>query len=373
MSVFPVAELPANLSSECVQEALQLRCHRHEDGDSLVCARADGGSGAAAMRAVFMAVMVLTVGSALVLNLAMVLTVVLNRKLHTVINYLISIGSMTNLLWTAVPIIEAGERGALHPWLCHARFVILQITADTDFTLIVTVTFLRYLIVIRNQSFPVTTENILLLTAVAITPTFVSHVVLNQSAYGKCSEKIAWTPEDYSISLVLERQQNSAVLAFAVTKYIIGFVILSFCHRRDVGHGPVSSLATIPEVESDQLRLPEPETDAAADGPGLRPPAQPQLAANRGRVDIVATVSMVAFLAIFVVSCAPYIGLILVVKSLTCVLMPHDRFLIWTLVIASGGVKAVLNPLVFVVFSWDFRQAFRQTCVRVVRSLTSRR
>ncbi|XP_037091269.1 gamma-interferon-inducible lysosomal thiol reductase-like [Pollicipes pollicipes] len=60
----------------------------------------------------------------------------------------------------------------------------------------------------------------------------------------------------------------------------------------------------------------------------------------------------------------PSIGLILIFKSTTCVLMPKDRFPIWTLAIVSGGVKAVLNPLVLVVFSWDFWQAFRHTCAR---------
>ena len=73
------------------------------------------------------------------------------------------------------------------------------------------------------------------------------------------------------------------------------------------------------------------------------------------------TVSLIAFLVIFAVSFAPYISLIFVDEGLECIIMPFARFQIWAVLITSGGITAVLNPLVLVLFSGDFRNAFRNT------------
>ncbi|KAF0306281.1 hypothetical protein FJT64_022158 [Amphibalanus amphitrite] len=84
-----------------------------------------------------------------------------------------------------------------------------------------------------------------------------------------------------------------------------------------------------------------------------------------GRVDIVATMALVAFLATFFISFAPYIAVVhYKLLRANCITMPGTRYVLFSLVISSGGITAICTPLVCVIFSRDFRQAFRRTCSR---------
>ena len=91
-----------------------------------------------------------------------------------------------------------------------------------------------------------------------------------------------------------------------------------------------------------------------------------------GRVDIVATMALVAFLATFFISFTPFIAIVQYEKTLKaqCIIMPGARFVLFTLVISSGGITAICTPLVCVIFSRDFRQAFRRTCSRVKQCMS---
>ncbi|KAF0307603.1 hypothetical protein FJT64_021092 [Amphibalanus amphitrite] len=77
-----------------------------------------------------------------------------------------------------------------------------------------------------------------------------------------------------------------------------------------------------------------------------------------GRVDIVATMALVAFLATFFISFTPYIAAVHYEKSLKaqCVILPGARYVLFSLVVSSGGITVICTPLVCVIFSRDFQE-----------------
>ena len=89
-------------------------------------------------------------------------------------------------------------------------------------------------------------------------------------------------------------------------------------------------------------------------------------------VDVVATMAMVALLVTFVLSFTPFLALRwfdVQMKSI-CVLMPGERILILISLTISGGIRGILNPLVCVVFSSEFRKVFWQICGKFERWLS---
>ncbi|KAF0288777.1 hypothetical protein FJT64_012863 [Amphibalanus amphitrite] len=86
-----------------------------------------------------------------------------------------------------------------------------------------------------------------------------------------------------------------------------------------------------------------------------------------GRVDVVATMAMITYLLTFLISFAPILAVSHYTSDLKCVVMPSERYYIFTMITTSGGVTAVLNPLVCVIFSKDFREAFIRSFHRCVR------
>ena len=81
---------------------------------------------------------------------------------------------------------------------------------------------------------------------------------------------------------------------------------------------------------------------------------------------------MVALLVTFILSFTPYVCLIHYEKvyykkegNFKCVMMPDTKMYLMMVVIVSGGITAVFNPLVCVVFS----RAFRRSCRRIMCGL----
>ena len=118
----------------CLQDAEHLQCYQHQgpelDNTSrLVCsAGAEGDSRAAFLYTVLVALTSVVVPLAAILNLAIVLTVLLNRKLHTVINVLVTVLGINNLVWTALPILVVIQVKVLTPALCSVRAMLFIIT-----------------------------------------------------------------------------------------------------------------------------------------------------------------------------------------------------------------------------------------------------
>ena len=82
-----------------------------------------------------------------------------------------------------------------------------------------------------------------------------------------------------------------------------------------------------------------------------------------GRVDLVATLSMTAFIVILFLVIFPYtLGVGLINSRSVCVITAEMRLLMFTIVLSSSGLGAVLSPMVLVLFSADFRKAFRGMC-----------
>ena len=101
----------------------------------------------------------------------------------------------------------------------------------------------------------------------------------------------------------------------------------------------------------------------------VAPSATPKRRANQSpvRVDIVATVSMTAFIIIFLLRVSPLLALGIVNKSAECVILPTMRIYLYIILIVSGGLTAIVSPFVLVLFSGDFRQALRDTFSRLTQ------
>ena len=534
-----------NLTSECWRSVeKQLLCHVHTQPDNSsrrVCQLKPGedGDDPESMYAIFLSVIVSNTFLAITLNVMVILVIALNRRLHTLVNYLTCLLCANNVIWAVFPIVESVNIDVISTLNCSIRHYVLQITRSVNFGVIVTITLLRYLLVVRNHSYPVARNNMLLFTAISVLPCTIRLVLQEQDDYVTCGSFFAWTPDDWPINSLAKRETHLETLIGLLLEYLIGFCILTFCfvnilmksvasRRQLKKHSKSSRSATAPEplkppspadtprpptprrhssAETDEnipmsTKLsvpvdisrcsrrrnsfgvaagstnsafadqentfqslgtqtpPAPETERSEEGqsatsgttsagdqsggPDLAAPSIPDLAKTTslpmqvtdldeeagssahdtgcldaivpapdplndgvilspsalktvgspvlpapvtarttstgqrplnvpkitltrapqmGRVDIVATIAMIAFLSTFFISFAPYVALVYYEKGLStqCVIMPGARMVIMSIVIISGGITATLNPLVCVVFSRDFRQAFRQT------------
>ena len=99
----------------------------------------------------------------------------------------------------------------------------------------------------------------------------------------------------------------------------------------------------------------------------LLTPRRP-LRRTAGRVDVVATFSMTAFIVILFCGTFSYVLSVALINSRSqCVLAADSRLLTYILLIASMGLGAVLSPIALVAFSADFRKAFVNTGRRAAR------
>ena len=439
-----------DLSGECRRLAHELlRCEetrRADNTSAQVCAPREpgGGLGTAAVYDVFLSVIGVTVALALVLNLVVILTIGLNRELHTLVNYLTSLLCFNQLVWTVFPVMEIKLDAFLVAGLCALRHYILQTTTSANFGLIVTITLLRYLAVVRNHSYPPNAQNMALFTMIAVLPCICRGLLFSQEDNGLCGHFIAETPAGYIINTIPVRKRQLRTFLILIIEHIIGLGAIAFCYASILAKtfasrkrlrapekvepsrpsplemasraaGGDSSSAAARACRREDPEPPEPQEPAAgSDGVSnqrapaavarsssiLRGASRPAAAARTGvvlsvdelrplpsvssaaasssvqqsgattarrrvtprrgaRTDVVATMAMVAFLVTFVLSFTPYVALIYYEKErdLKCLMMPDTRMYLMMVVIVSGGITAVFNPLVCVVFSRDFRKS----------------
>ncbi|KAF0310075.1 hypothetical protein FJT64_002039 [Amphibalanus amphitrite] len=394
--------LPEDFSQMCLLKLTErLRCEVEEEEEGsnssrLVCGPRDGGSTAADVaraHAVLLTVIAVTVLLALTLNSIVIVTIALNRTLHTVINYLIALLSGNQLLWTVFPMIEADIDAHLTPFLCAVRVNVIRTTATFNFGLLVTITFLRYLIVVRRHSYPPHRRNLALFTVIASLPCLVRTVIFYDAIAGTCGTFLAWSRDNYVINRLSEKD-NRLRMAVVGLEYVFGIVVIVFCYAN-----------ILAEAVASRRRLKTHATRAS--GPAssvhyhvysfyycceyvcfknVHPclhhcvvficicsflivvlPTGVWQRSLRGTfrirfihffvfvfffvlficlpVDIAATLVLVAFLFTFLVSFTPYLAMIRFQADLKCFVMPTTRLETFTLVTLSGGITAVFNPL----------------------------
>ena len=559
------ALLDDGLSSQCLLETPQLSCRRQDGPDNtsrLVCASSDGQERATDMYAVLVALSVLIVPLAVLFNLAVVVTVYLNRRLHTVINVLVTVLCMNNVMWTGMPILCVFAVNFIVPLHCTLRSFFYLATRHICFSVIVIITVLRYLLVVKNRSFPADRKNTYIFIFFAVGPSLLKFYLRGFQDHSKCRKALAWSPDGYTIIGIFRNPVSWVSVAVVSTEYISGLLVIAFCYvrilikiflskrrlkkRRDAAlaraqqRPPRSISSQHSQAESSQERsiprngngqerhtttlenmmrmvrrhnatktapscpaepgpsrlppthgrnsvLPAPLTEpariaghtqseppgtvlkeaadvagesaAAAQNDGssqpvpamlltepqppsvsshpdtddgsatsasstsrMKPSQPPQersstsrdrdidhIASNNlilqptnllrvgpfhsasgrstssastvalrerprrpanqpaARVDIVATVSMTAFILIFFVVVSPLWTLQLVNKSAECVILPTMRIFLYIILIVTGGVAAIASPFVLVLFSGDFRQALRDTFRRLTQ------
>ena len=153
-------------------------------------------------------------------------------------------------------------------------------------------------------------------------------------------------------------------------------------HSNDSRRHDSSSILQLPDQDDNvttsnngmilqPLKLPQPTTHGSGIASTSQarvhiPPTRPSQ--TRGRIDIVATVSMTAFIIILFATTFPYVlGAGMINRYAECVIMADQRILSFVIMTASMGAAAVLGPVVLVVFSANFRAAFRSTWERIAR------
>ncbi|KAF0313108.1 hypothetical protein FJT64_000196 [Amphibalanus amphitrite] len=307
-----------NSTSSCVHELPELQCHWTEPGTEPVCSAGEADRRAGQLHAVTVLLTGLILPVSVLLNLAVVVTVILNRKLHTIINALVVVLGVSNLVWTGLPIVVLQQMKHLEPVLCAVRASIFIITRGVNFTVIVSITLLRYLMVVRNHSYPANTFNVMLFVTIAVMPAVVKWLIRRSHEVTSCSPVVARNPDGFLIIAKFESSIDLVTGLIALVEYGGGLFILGFCYTRI---------------------LPRPAT----------------------RVDLVATLSMTAFIVILFLVIFPYtLGVGLVNSRSVCVITAEMRIVMLLIVLISSSLGAVLSPVVLVLFSADFRRAFRR-------------
>ena len=216
----------------CLQEVEHLHCHRPENSSAMVCSGPDGDQRAELLFCWLVALTAVIVSLAVVLNLAVVLTVMLNRKLHTVINALVMVLGVNNVASTGLPVVLAVQARVQHPALCSLRAAIFIVTRGVSFTTIVTVTLLRYLMVVRNRSYPASSRNVLLFASVAVLPALVKWAIRRNHEIASCMPIVARTPSGFIIIVKFKVAFDLLTSIIAIIEYGSGLSVLIFCYIR---------------------------------------------------------------------------------------------------------------------------------------------
>ena len=229
-------ELPSDTvhNVSCLQDVEHLQCYQRPGQDNisrLICsAGAEGNRRAALMYNVLVALTFVIVPLAAVLNLAVVLTILLNRKLHTVINVLVTVLGINNLVWTGLPVMLVIQVKVVMPLLCSMRAMIFIITRGVSFTVIVAITVLRYLIVVRNHSYPAGRRNVLVFVSIAVLPAVVKWLIRRSHQVSGCRPVVAQTPDGLNIVAKYEKTIDLPTGIIAIVEYGGGLIILAFCY-----------------------------------------------------------------------------------------------------------------------------------------------
>ncbi|KAF0296098.1 hypothetical protein FJT64_006419 [Amphibalanus amphitrite] len=231
--------LVPNLSSECLLKIAEfLECHERRgaaDHSELVCTPHSGQEGGISTRsahAIFVTVIAVTVALTVVLNSAVIVTIAVNRRLHTLVNYLVSLLCANQLAWIVFPIAESSLNVHLYDSLCLLRYIVMQSTTSMNFGLIVTITLLRYLIVVRNHSYPGGKQNMLVFTVLAGLPCTFRWLLFRADDNGRCGTLFASTPDGYDINQPAERHEPLRTFIIILIEYIIGLTIVGFCYYK---------------------------------------------------------------------------------------------------------------------------------------------
>ncbi|KAF0289739.1 Vegetative incompatibility protein HET-E-1 [Amphibalanus amphitrite] len=510
------ALLDDGLSSQCLLRTPQLRCQRlavstaaGANTSRLVCAASDGQERATDMYAALVALSVLIVPVAALLNLAVVVTVYMNRRLHTVINVLVTVLCMNNVMWTGMPILCVLAVNFSAPWHCTLRYFFFVSTRHICFSVIVIITVLRYLLVVKNRAFPADSRNAVTFIAFAVMPSLIKFYFRSARDHAKCRKALAWSPDGYAIYGLFKEPIDWISATVISTEYMSGLAIIAVCYLRilmkilrskqrlrarrrvpmelpqqrqpkiavveeeraengqqqeqqqqqqqpggpgenapggaksvslsafmpaararvsgqtwqpappragpsqldpgaaqfadtegatlpplkkpiqpreltttaeveastsaagsdvrDAKRSPAPSMivtepSNLLKVSSPKLKTGQASTSDSESRRGVAPrkPAQPA-----ARVDIVATVSMTAFIMIFFVVISPLWTLELVNNTAECVILPTMRIFLYIILIVTGGSAAIVSPFVLVLFSGDFRRALKVTIRRL--------
>ena len=230
------ASLWDSLTSECVQRVRkQLICHVRTLADNTtrdVCQlRSDEDEDdPETMHAIFISVVIVSVFLSVTLNFVVILVIWVNKRLYTLVNYLTSLLCLNNIFWILFPIVES-LKGHIEPRIhCVTRFYIIQITRSVNFGIIVTITLLRYLIVVRNHSYPAVRKNILLFTFIAVLPCIIRFMTKKLEETGECAPVLAWTPEHWPIKRVVTREKRFETFIGLLLEYLLGFAVIGFSH-----------------------------------------------------------------------------------------------------------------------------------------------
>ena len=227
------AEMSHNFS--CLRDVGQLQCHQQPGPGNvsrLVCS-SDGGDGRAALlHTVLVSLTALIVPLAIVFNLAVILTVLLNRKLHTVINVLVTVLGINNLAWTGMPVVLTMQARIVLPILCSVRTGIFIITRGVNFTVIVTITVLRYLMVVRNRNYPASAQNVVLFVSVAVLPAILKWIIRRSHRVSACNPVVAQNPDGFLIVAKFVSTFDLLTGIIAIVEYGGGIFVLAFCYTR---------------------------------------------------------------------------------------------------------------------------------------------
>ena len=230
--------LTPNLPSQCLlQVEEQLECYARYTPDNiseLVCEPQDGDSEAETARthAIFLLVAAVSILLTIVLNLAVLLTICFSKKLHTIVNYLVCLLCVNQLLWVFIPLIEGYELPLRFPQFCTTRVMLYVLTASSNFHLIVTITLLRFLIVVKNHSYPTKWQNVLLFTAIPVLTSVVQTIFAAVYLTILCSSRFGRTSAGYTIAIETRKMKHGELQIVISIKYIVGFAVLLFCYVR---------------------------------------------------------------------------------------------------------------------------------------------
>ncbi|KAF0288985.1 hypothetical protein FJT64_012665 [Amphibalanus amphitrite] len=320
------AGLDDGLSNQCLLRTPQLRCQRlavstaaGANTSRLVCAASDGQERATDMYAALVALSVLIVPVAALLNLAVVVTVYMNRRLHTVINVLVTVLCMNNVMWTGLfknPV----------SWVSAAVVAVEYISG----LLVIAVCYLRILIKIVQSKRRLRRRR--------------------DAALARTQQRVPISVSGHHSQPESSDERSGAGQQRAVTK-------LENVMRMIRHYNAAKSVVPLPADPCSSR-----SGTNLGRGSGVPPAERPEPHAQpAARVDIVATVSMTAFIMIFFVVISPLWTMSLVNDSSECVILPNMRIFLYIILIVTGGSAAIVSPFVLVLFSGDFRRALRDT------------
>ena len=233
----PSATLDDGLSDQCLLETPLLSCHREagpHNSSRLVCASSDGQERASDMYAALVALSLFIVPLAVLLNLAVVVTVYMNRRLHTIINVLVTVLCMNNVMWAGMPILIIFAVNFTVPLQCTLRTFFFVTTRQISFSVIVIITVLRYLLVVKNRSFSADRKNVLIFIVFAVGPGLLKFYLRGFRDHSKCREALAWSPDGYAIFGLLKDPLNWVTATVVSTEYASGLLAIAVCYMRIV-------------------------------------------------------------------------------------------------------------------------------------------